>query len=498
MFLDSAFNVLEAKPTDNRETLEERYDETRLLSDDMSNLSDIEDAFNELMNPRKRIVHEITYFESYIFDDYFNLLSFFQDKCKLDNGQFAHIVVRIGKWFDEIIDDPFDLLDEINEARIGAGFSQIQDEDAILIEADNLKARCMEGITAYLDAIAKKSLVSVFNKIVKISDYDCFLVDDLMSYYELKIKETLRSKSDETLAVLKNLENACANTSTGYSVKLYSDELIQALKKFDYYAQPLQVNMQKHGGQHEISLDLVGAVRNRIIDIVNKAQGEIDQLISDCNKYSSSSSYTFFSSFLNSMRRLKTSIPKVLGVIDFADALFRDLIDIFIELELIAEMMRNDRRTLTSIRTNLKELQDNVNSQLDTVDKITNSTSTSNTSSSYSRPNSSYTGSNTSSTSSGHNYNYTPKKSGCYIATCVYDSYDCPEVWTLRRFRDYKLSKNIFGRALVSLYYKVSPHLVKRFGDKKWFKKLWGFLLDRLIIRLRKKGIEDTPYQDLK
>ncbi len=34
------------------------------------------------------------------------------------------------------------------------------------------------------------------------------------------------------------------------------------------------------------------------------------------------------------------------------------------------------------------------------------------------------------------NYN-----SGCYIATAVYGSYDCPEVWVLRRYRDYKLSK---------------------------------------------------------
>ena len=28
------------------------------------------------------------------------------------------------------------------------------------------------------------------------------------------------------------------------------------------------------------------------------------------------------------------------------------------------------------------------------------------------------------------------KKQGCYVATCVYGSYDCPQVWTLRRYRD--------------------------------------------------------------
>ena len=30
------------------------------------------------------------------------------------------------------------------------------------------------------------------------------------------------------------------------------------------------------------------------------------------------------------------------------------------------------------------------------------------------------------------------KNNGCYVATCVYGSYDCPEVWVLRRFRDNK------------------------------------------------------------
>ena len=41
------------------------------------------------------------------------------------------------------------------------------------------------------------------------------------------------------------------------------------------------------------------------------------------------------------------------------------------------------------------------------------------------------------------------KKSGCYVATCVYGSYDCPEVWVLRRYRDYVLEESILGRAFI-------------------------------------------------
>lgn len=88
------------------------------------------------------------------------------------------------------------------------------------------------------------------------------------------------------------------------------------------------------------------------------------------------------------------------------------------------------------------------------------------------------------------------KKSGCYVATAVYGSYDCPQVWTLRRFRDNRLAASLPGRTFIRLYYAVSPTLVRWFGQTAWFKALWKDPLDRLVRRLRAQGVEDTPYQD--
>ncbi len=85
---------------------------------------------------------------------------------------------------------------------------------------------------------------------------------------------------------------------------------------------------------------------------------------------------------------------------------------------------------------------------------------------------------------------------GCYIATAVYGSYDCPEVWTLRRFRDATLVKTVFGRAFIRLYYAVSPTLVKRFGKTEWFRNLWKPLLDKTVKKLNERGVADTPYRD--
>ena len=88
------------------------------------------------------------------------------------------------------------------------------------------------------------------------------------------------------------------------------------------------------------------------------------------------------------------------------------------------------------------------------------------------------------------------KSGGCYVATAVYGSYDCPEVWTLRRFRDYTLAETWYGRVFIKVYYAVSPTLVKWFGKTAWFKKLWKGRLDHLVEKLRAGGVEDTPYAD--
>lgn len=85
---------------------------------------------------------------------------------------------------------------------------------------------------------------------------------------------------------------------------------------------------------------------------------------------------------------------------------------------------------------------------------------------------------------------------GCYIATCIYGSYDCPQVWTLRRFRDHTLARTLPGRVFIRCYYAVSPTLVKWFGQSPWFRRLWQGILDPMVQRLRRSGVEDTPYRD--
>ena len=89
-----------------------------------------------------------------------------------------------------------------------------------------------------------------------------------------------------------------------------------------------------------------------------------------------------------------------------------------------------------------------------------------------------------------------PAQQGCYIATSVYGSYDAPEVWTLRRFRDDVLGQTWYGRLFIKAYYATSPTLVRLFGDAEWFQNFWREKLDGLVQNLQDDGFESTPYQD--
>lgn len=87
-------------------------------------------------------------------------------------------------------------------------------------------------------------------------------------------------------------------------------------------------------------------------------------------------------------------------------------------------------------------------------------------------------------------------KKGCYVASCVYGSYDCPQVWTLRRYRDEYLERSIAGRVFIRIYYTLSPIIVAMFGKNAIVRDIWKKLLDSFVNRLRNRGYSNRRYND--
>jgi hypothetical protein len=85
---------------------------------------------------------------------------------------------------------------------------------------------------------------------------------------------------------------------------------------------------------------------------------------------------------------------------------------------------------------------------------------------------------------SGNYDKRTGNKAGCYIATVVYGSYGCDEVYALRKFRDERLSKYLIGRWFIRFYYAVSPYLAKNLCRSSIIKKVIRKWLDWLVKRI--------------
>ncbi|PIQ08117.1 MAG: hypothetical protein COW71_13580 [Ignavibacteriales bacterium CG18_big_fil_WC_8_21_14_2_50_31_20] len=82
-------------------------------------------------------------------------------------------------------------------------------------------------------------------------------------------------------------------------------------------------------------------------------------------------------------------------------------------------------------------------------------------------------------------------KSGCFIATAVFDSPYAIEVKILKEFRDNWLLKYAIGKSFVNFYYWISPpiadQIVKRNWLKEFVKTLFIIPLIKIINNLKRK-----------
>lgn len=85
-------------------------------------------------------------------------------------------------------------------------------------------------------------------------------------------------------------------------------------------------------------------------------------------------------------------------------------------------------------------------------------------------------------------------RSGCYVATAVYGSYDCPEVRVLRRYRDLALAQSAPGRQFVRAYYALSPLVLRLLGRRGGV--LFRRPTEALVRALEARGYSNAPYAD--
>ena len=79
-----------------------------------------------------------------------------------------------------------------------------------------------------------------------------------------------------------------------------------------------------------------------------------------------------------------------------------------------------------------------------------------------------------------------PPSPKCFIATAAYGTFLADEVVVLRQFRDEHLTRCRMGKALVAVYYRVSPPLARVISRNPVLAAAIRFLVNPLVRLLRK------------
>ncbi len=351
-----AFSVLGGAPTDSNERLQELLEEKELLTDDAS---EAQAAYADLTNLKKRLRHEIEYFCR---DDFHDFRQMVARAEKPTIAVIADILVGIGRWFEEENDE---LFEKINDARLVGGYPQIESENVIFAMIEEIKQECISSANSYLDGFVEDSVVKIFNKIVQIGDFESFFIDELMAHYELIVSETLQNKENECNAHFGEIESLSNNFNSGASLSpdLSSKvtEFEKALKDWDRYAQPLQKNAQARGGQHENSEKLVHGIRNRLVELCNVSQ---ERLQNSLESFKTASIRARFGGnryeAINARNILEKKLNDSISFIQALISLTQILSQVFAELEITVEQLKEDNTQLAQLKEVLINLRNQI------------------------------------------------------------------------------------------------------------------------------------------
>lgn len=341
--MKNAFFILGATPEDNADKLRELFEEKQLFFDDDS---EINYAYTELTNLKKRIKHEIRYFTAETFKNFNDI--FFDnsdDEQEMVIEDMCSSIIEVGKWFDLGTEN---LFLQINDNRKIAKFAPIGNIELVQNATDELKSECILGIKKYFDYLKEKDIVFLFNTLVEQENYMSFFIDDLLAIYEDMMKESIDKKEKACLKKFELIETD-ANTFVNDDVLSFDfatkiTEFKKSLTAWDKIVQPLQVNFSNRGAQHELSVTFATSIRNKVIDMCNKSQESLTKLINYELQYSSAK---------------QNFVDKAVYSIEFIDHLIK-ILDVlcgaFSEIDVFTERLKKDKVDFSKLKEELTKM----------------------------------------------------------------------------------------------------------------------------------------------
>ena len=349
--LQNPFHILTATTRDNRQKIMALAEERDLLLDP----NECTQARSDLTHPRKRFsaelawllgtgpkhasealkylesspemlfgIHALTRFKNILGMDRMiplaqaNLLAaglFRLSDYSSDNP--AEWIIEIASVFANI--DPEVVRKTINEERIVSGFPKVIDLSAIETELKERRNYFRRVITSTLNKLSATAQAQTVTSVVAAAinnkeNSRLALVDDIVDWYEVDVQRVLEKEEANIDGLDDKLRTAVSSEVGNVILTRMVNELIQSVKNWDSFAQPIQIIKRSQGLSHDASYRVAGQVRKLAVDLFNEY-----------------------------------------GKFDFSRRLTTMLQEVFAEVDEIAEYLAGDARTLAEFDEQRKQ-----------------------------------------------------------------------------------------------------------------------------------------------
>ena len=348
--LQNPFHILAATTRDNRQKIMALADERALLLDS----NECTQARSDLTHPRKRLSAEIAwmpgtglrrasevlrYLES-VSGMLFGMAELTQFKNILGADRMIPIAQAnllaaglsrfldypsdfvatwvVSEWIVEIANvfesiDPETVHVIINEERTVSGFPAITDLSAIETEIQERRYHYRQVITSALDKLHIKECAGAVTRVVLAETNNkeksrLTLIEDIVNWYELAVQESLEKEERKIRVLDEKVRTAVDAKSSDTALVPMISQLIQAVKNWGSFAQPIQIIKRSQGLSHKASYRVAGPVRKLVVDLFNQY-----------------------------------------GKLEFARQLIDTLQEVFAEVDELAERIAEDARALNKI-----------------------------------------------------------------------------------------------------------------------------------------------------
>lgn len=300
--LKNPFFALGATLRDNKRRIIDLAEEKSLVSDESDEADEaaVRNARAMLSNPRRRLAAEIGWLPGVGPKRISKTLSILKrEPAKVRQLRFLPSLARanlladgliravehlpkreVARWIIELADTHNDIRTEqtitlLNEERSVAGFPAISKLQVVDAELQGRRHYYRQAIKRALNLLSPPSIVEVvtaaINEATENGDSPApILIDDLVDGYEVEAQEFFDRETKNIAVLVQDVRSAVERDEEHEYIGRLLLQLEDAVKNWDWVAQPIQVSARSRGTSHDLSHEIAVEIRSLAIDLFNE------------------------------------------------------------------------------------------------------------------------------------------------------------------------------------------------------------------------------------